>query len=900
MHLRNSLLALAALSVICTACNSNPSVSPDAGGIADTGTHAGLDAATATPADAAAPAPDATVLVTDAAVLVPDVGPLALPDASEPPDAQVAIPPDAATLPPDAAALPPDAAALPPDAAVAPDLHVTVLQTTDIHDHADGFGYLKDKATPGPTGSYARIAAYVNAVRAAADAAHPVVLVDSGDWTMGTLYDLSLGKQPLARMLQKTLQFDCVTLGNHEFDYGTAGLATILNASATSGYDTPIVASNMALNGDTYLAPFVGSGLAIQPTFVETLPNGLKVGYIGLMGVNAAADAPEAPPVTFTDYSQDYSTLQTMVDDLRTAQGCDVVIALSHAGTDLSGLTGEDISLAQNVTGIDVIASGHTHNPFDTNHPVKNGTWTTQVVCAGAYGSNVFRVDLTYHPGSHSTTLDAADNMPMTDADLAWIPGGVTLDPTLKMVVGLADSALNKGLGPVFTQLMKFPDYVSTDPNTGVYHLIGSTAQDMDSNDRDPVPAPNGMGDLCADAVRNVPNGILSSVVAKLIAAGWNGSLTDPNLPAILAAANLAGYDLTPYTASVVATGVIRDPMPAGPITFAEGYDVLPLGITPDSTQALPVGFPLMSVYLTLTDLKTVCALQLLAQTTLAPADDYLNLSGLGYSLNTAGAYDFFKYATAAAVLQLTLAKEQAGSLDALQALADMAKMGTDGGTALLGDAGKGNAYAIAMVDLNDVSPTGPQVAANLTAVGAVAAAGQQGQMQAYALIMSKAIAAIDTVSSFDPADPECEGTTTALSGTTRYRLAADLYAVLMMNQIDAYFGVSITAYAGPTGPAVVSGGDLTAAMANRINMTPGAATFQETKEWMALMLYMITPKSQGGAFTNGAIGADYASTSTFSQFPTFGLAVTARNASYPLADIGQMMTTLVTLEAAP
>src|SRR5205814_5568423 len=77
---------------------------------------------------------------------------------------------------------------------------ITILQTTDLHDHANGSGHVGLDVNPATgtslTGAYARIAAYVNEVRATAG--HPVILVDSGDWTMATLYDLTLGSKPLA------------------------------------------------------------------------------------------------------------------------------------------------------------------------------------------------------------------------------------------------------------------------------------------------------------------------------------------------------------------------------------------------------------------------------------------------------------------------------------------------------------------------------------------------------------------------------------------------------------------------------------------------------------------------------------------------------------------------------
>src|ERR1043166_1684640 len=133
---------------------------------------------------------------------------------------------------------------------------ITILQTTDIHDHANGSGHVGldvDPATAmGTFGAYARIASYVGAVRNSAG--HPVILVDSGDWTMGTLYDLTLGSRPLALGFIGNMHYDAITLGNHEWDYTPKGLALMLSlAQSAFGFQTPIVASNMNLNGNTDL-----------------------------------------------------------------------------------------------------------------------------------------------------------------------------------------------------------------------------------------------------------------------------------------------------------------------------------------------------------------------------------------------------------------------------------------------------------------------------------------------------------------------------------------------------------------------------------------------------------------------------------------------------------------------
>lgn len=757
--------------------------------------------------------------------------------------------------------------------------HVTILQTTDLHDHANGADHVGLDVDPltgrGGTGAYARIAAYVNHVRHSTE--HPVVLVDSGDWTMGTLYDLTLGKTPLALYFLKYLHYDCVTLGNHEFDYTPKGLAQILGAARTAfGFHTPIVASNMDLGGNSDLAPFFGDDKLIQTTRVEELDNGIRVGYIGVMGHNAAQDAPSSAPVRFADPATHYAAIQALVNGLRNDERVQLVIVLSHSGTDSSGTSGEDVELARHVSGINVIASGHTHTPLAAAHTVSNAGWNTQVIDAGAYGTNVFRIDLTYQAVTGTTTVDAAANVAMTDASLAAIDADLVPDPLIASLVRLTDQQLNATLGPFFRQA--FPDYDPARIGTGIYHPVGVTAQNMVSNGANPVPSPDGLGDLVADGVRSVPNAILAQTLA---AVGGNP-------------ANFPGFDFTPFQVGAVATGVLRSALKAGvPLSFADIYDVLPLGISPDSSQALPVGYPLVSAYLELVDVHKVCALQLVVQTNLAPADYYLNLSGLQYGLKAAESYAYFKSATAAAVLKVTSQKAASGSMVALQALGALSSLPTDSGVSLLAAAAGGNPYAAALVKLNDASPSG----ANFVALGQVAAAAAAdraaGTNTLSALVVSKAVAAIDTLAGFAATDGANIGSATPLPASARVRVAVDLYAVLLLGAVQAQFGVAITPYQSATGPAVLSGANLPGLLANRIDAAPATGDIQELKEWMALLSYV-------GTGLGGSITGEYASTANFTQVPGFGAAVRTRNASYPIASIEELMATLGGLQAAP
>ena len=755
---------------------------------------------------------------------------------------------------------------------------ITILQTTDLHHHANGSDHVGLDVDPvtgtSVTGAYSRVAAYVAFVRSTTT--HPVILVDSGDWTMGTLYDLTLGSRPLALAFLDSMRYDAVTLGNHEFDYTPAGLAQILGrAQSTFAFKTPIVASNMNLGANADLAPFFGAGKAIQPSYVKQLSNGLKVGFIGLMGEAAALDA-LSTPVTFAPLSTNYSSIQSIVDDLRNTGGAQIVIALSHSGTSASGTSGEDVELARHVRGINVIASGHTHTPLASATAVTNGSWTTQIIDAGAFGTNVARLDLQVYRATGTASFQKYSNVAMTSSSLASLSSSLGPDAPTTALVHATDLQLNANLAALLSQY--FSDYDPSALGKGIYHPVAIAAQTMLSNSSNPVVSPNGLGDLVADSVRNVPNAIVSNTLA---AVGGN-------------TANLPGYDFTPYQAGVVATGVLRAKLPTGvPLTFTDIYDVLPLGISPDAAQTLPVGYPLISVYIDPSDLRKVAALQLVAQSNLVPSDFYVNLSGVLYSLKTAESYSYFKYATAAAVLQITVDKLAAGSAAATQAANGLFALGSDRGAALSAAALAGNPYAAAMVALNDASPDAAQTAANLSVMGEVAATALGGTRAVSALVVNKAVAAIDRLSGFAATDTTSTGAVTELSSSSRIRVAVDLYAVLLLNAVQSQYGIAITPYQAATGSTTLSPSDFPTLLGNRIDAAPATSGVQELKEWMALL-------SNIGTNLAGIIGPDYTSTTNFTDFPTSGVAVRTRNASYPLASIAQLVRTVSTLQQAP
>ena len=437
------------------------------------------------------------------------------------------------------------------------------------------------------TGGFARLATKINEIRnEKTSSGSAVILVDSGDYTMGAVYDFLWNTDPTSLKFIQAMNYDLITLGNHEWDYSPAKLAIMINQSKTvSGFNVPIVASNTVFDGvigtaAASLETLTTNGTIIT-TYIKTLPNGLKIGFIGLIGEDAANDAPNAPPVTFRyDYAgADKAYIQGIVNDLRTNQGANVVVALSHSGIDptTDPVSGDDITLAKNITGIDIIASGHVHimtpDIIDIPNTADPGN-ITHIFCAGAYTTNLAQLDFTVTENGVTGLL--LTNHPINDAILG--------DVAVNAMVTTADTQINNLINPLGIAQVK--------STMGNFTLSAPSS-----------PGENGLGDMLADSLR------------------------------------YAGTSPSTFTIGAIATGVIRDDfIPLQSITFADLFRVVPLGITTatDQSNSYP-GYPLLKVYITGNEIWQICKFNALIMQYNLYTDDFVHLSGIQYT-ESAGA----------------------------------------------------------------------------------------------------------------------------------------------------------------------------------------------------------------------------------------------------------------------
>jgi 5'-nucleotidase/UDP-sugar diphosphatase len=469
---------------------------------------------------------------------------------------------------------------------------LVILQTTDMHDHLMGHAPVADftAATQGDDttmGGFARLAAQIAAERTAAGT-NGVLLLDSGDWSMGSLFRfIGPTKAPTLSLMQD-MGYDAITLGNHEFEWSCDALALNISTAMTAGFKVPIVASNIKFDatdaGDDNLEKLKTAG-AIKDTLIKTV-DGVKVGIIGLLGDAAAAVVPTKAPLQVigegdgneTDPTKRklYPHVQAIVDGLRNTDKVDLVIALSHSGISLDQKTGkpngkgDDELLAKYVTGIDVIVSGHTHKVLTETLKVQDDTkkWTTLIVQAGAYTKGLGKLELGLDK-DNKITSDKFTTVKLDDAIKADTATQTKIDNYIKDV----DAAL-AAAGLAY----KAP--------------IAETAFDLTMTEFEE----SNLGDLVTDSYLTIYNTL------------------NPTAKADVAIEN---------------PGTIRDDIlkgKTGQIWFADLYRAHPLGIGPDQKP----GYPLVAVHISSNELKMAMELLNLAEGPLLNNNDYfLQIAGM-------------------------------------------------------------------------------------------------------------------------------------------------------------------------------------------------------------------------------------------------------------------------------
>ena len=446
-----------------------------------------------------------------------------------------------------------------------------VLFTHDTHSHLNSFSTIVNGKQE-EVGGFARLKTLIDEHKKE----NPdTLLLDGGDFSMGTLIQTVYDKEAAELRMLGYLGYDVTTLGNHEFDYRSQGLADMLKTAKNSGETVPnLVVCNV--DWDAMEKAGLSEGQKqIQSAFetygvkdyVVIQKGNVKIAVIGVFGEDALDCAPTCE-LTFKDPVE---AAKETVEEIKKNEDVDMIACVSHSGTWEDEGKSEDEILAKEVPDIDLIISGHTHTQLD--EPIQHGN--TYIVSCGEYGRNL---------GTLSMTQQENGRWKMTSYKLIPVSDEVRADKTTQERIDALMDTVDS-------------NYLS---NFGYTREEVLAENDIKFNSLDEMSTKHeelNLGDIMSDAY-------------------------------VYAVENSDYYDGDPVDVAVVPSGTVRDTYTKGDITVEEVYNSFSLGIGKDGLA----GYPLINAYLTGKELKLVAEID-------ASVSDFMTIarlycSGLNFTYN--------------------------------------------------------------------------------------------------------------------------------------------------------------------------------------------------------------------------------------------------------------------------
>lgn len=448
---------------------------------------------------------------------------------------------------------------------------VDIIFTHDTHSHLNNFSTVID-GNKADIGGFARIKTLIEEQR---NDNPDTLVLDGGDFSMGTLVQTIYEEEAAELRMLGEIGCDVTTLGNHEFDYRSKGLANMLEHAAGSGDTLPeLVVCNV--DWEAMNAEGLSEGQQLIADAFETygvkdyvmLEKGdTEIAVIGVFGKDSLVCAPTCE-LLFRDPVE---AVKETVEEIKAKEDADMIVCVSHSGTWEDEKKSEDEILAKNVPDLDLIISGHTHTELET--PIQHGD--TYIVSAGEYGKRI---------GSMSMQQQEDGGWSMTDYKLSLITDDIEPDES-------AQEKIDAFMEDVDTRYLSAFEYTAE--------------QILAENDVE----------FCS----------LESLSEEHTEQNLGNIMSDAYLYAVR---NAEDFDGRAVDLAVVPSGTVRDTYTKGSVTVEDVFNSFSLGIGPDGVP----GYPLISAYLTGAELKTATEID-------ASVSDYMTTarlytSGIHFSYN--------------------------------------------------------------------------------------------------------------------------------------------------------------------------------------------------------------------------------------------------------------------------
>lgn len=299
-----------------------------------------------------------------------------------------------------------------------PDEAIVVLFDNDVHCEVDG---------------YAKFVAQRNELT---QTTPYVTTVSCGDFASGNIIGLASKGQHIVTIINEA-DYDVVTLGNHELDYGMEEMFAM-----TDSLEAQTVCANLK-NMQTGAFPY--------PAYHMIRYGDVCIAYVGFATttsgtVRSLSDADGN--LVWSFMREDFLEIAQQSIDRARKQGAHYVVALSHLG-DLARGNGHpsSLDLIAGTTGIDAVIDGHDHHVIPQQSVMNKDGEPVLLTSAGSSFQYAGVLTLTPEGQMQSTLIDLqAEEMPV-DTDMVQVVEQIKLQAEQD---GQTEVGYNEALLPVY------------------------------------------------------------------------------------------------------------------------------------------------------------------------------------------------------------------------------------------------------------------------------------------------------------------------------------------------------------------------------------------------------------------------------------------------------------------
>ena len=296
---------------------------------------------------------------------------------------------------------------------------LVIYHTNDVHGYAFEARDRDEKLT---NIGYDRLKAVIDA-----DPSPHKLLLDAGDVLHGQSFATARRGELLAIVLSM-MGYDALAVGNHDFDYGQERLYELVDK-----YRLNFLSANVVKK----------TGENILPPYLIRSWSDFKVGIFGLSTVETKTST-NPRNIEGLEIEDPIETSRKMVSQLK-SEGADLIIAVMHIGSE-AYCDPSSLTIAKEVSGIDVIIDGHSHSTLTERVERSDGSMAF-VVSAGSSFRNLGKVMIDRKPDGGFTV--SAETLPASSQQIEE----VSPDPALNSAMTALKTELDKEMNVVVMTL---------------------------------------------------------------------------------------------------------------------------------------------------------------------------------------------------------------------------------------------------------------------------------------------------------------------------------------------------------------------------------------------------------------------------------------------------------------